>query len=364
MRDLNTLLANAGINMTGITLFNANAVSGNGQFIVGGGTFSGATRAYIVRYFDQETATPTPVIAGLTTVASVQSSINDLGDARLGLMAQQHGLAAPLLGGDKPMGLSNEAGVFASGGSAAGGGFLRYSWGSGFSLLGGLSYAQEDYPNAELKHAGMGALALQYVHGGWGWWHPFFEAGGWLAPNAALSFSRTYMNGAGTATGTGQTHGDLSYLYARAGLLVARSRWDQVLVAAEYGRERMAIDAYTEPISAQNPFEAHVAAGTDSIDLAKLRLQWSHRFTSQLDTTLWVAGVRGFNRSSELSAVVPGIGSLMPTDLGTLTWAEYGARIGYKLTDTVTLDGFVNGVAGGAGIDSRIHAGAGLRFHF
>jgi hypothetical protein len=30
----------------------------------------------------------------------------------------------------------------------------------------------------------------------------------------------------------------------------------------------------------------------------------------------------------------------------------------------VTLDGFVNGVAGGAGIDSRIHAGAGLRFHF
>ena len=146
MRDLNTLLANAGINMTGITLFNANAVSGNGQFIVGGGTFSGATRAYIVRYFDQETATPTPTVAGLTTVASLQSSINELGDARLGLMAQQHGLAAPLLGGDKPMGLGNEAGVFVSGDFAAGGGFLRYSWGSGFSLLGGLSYAQEDYP--------------------------------------------------------------------------------------------------------------------------------------------------------------------------------------------------------------------------
>jgi probable HAF family extracellular repeat protein len=42
MKDLNTLLANAGVNMTGITLASATAVSGNGQFIIGQGDFPGA----------------------------------------------------------------------------------------------------------------------------------------------------------------------------------------------------------------------------------------------------------------------------------------------------------------------------------
>ena len=136
-------------------------------------------------------------------------------------------------------------------------------------------------------------------------------------------------------------------------------------LAAEYGRERMAVDGTSEPLSAQNPFEAHVAAaGADSIDLAKLRLAWSHRFTSHLDGTLWVAGVRGFNRSSELIAMVPGFGAVVANDLSPLTWAEFGARVGYRLTDAMTFDAFANGVSGKDGIDTRVHAGAGLRVQF
>jgi hypothetical protein len=72
--------------------------------------------------------------------------------------------------------------------------------------------------------------------------------------------------------------------------------------------------------------------------------------------------VHGFNRSSELTAFVPGIGTLMPTELGNLYWAEYGARIGFKLTDAVTLDAFANGVSGPEAIATRIHAGASVRF--
>jgi hypothetical protein len=70
---LGTVLANAGVNMTGITLDTDNGVSGNRQFIVGNETLSGKTRGYIVRYFDQE-------IVGLTTTSAVQSSVNDPGD--------------------------------------------------------------------------------------------------------------------------------------------------------------------------------------------------------------------------------------------------------------------------------------------
>ena len=51
-KDLNTLLAAAGINMTGITLTIAYGVSNNG-FIVGQRNFpTGANHAFVVRYDD------------------------------------------------------------------------------------------------------------------------------------------------------------------------------------------------------------------------------------------------------------------------------------------------------------------------
>jgi hypothetical protein len=74
--------------------------------------------------------------------------------------------------------------------------------------------------------------------------------------------------------------------------------------------------------------------------------------------------VRSFNRSSDLAAFVPGFGTLMPTELGNLNWAEYGVRIGYKLNDAITLDAFANGVSGPEAIATRIHTGVSLRFQF
>jgi hypothetical protein len=46
------------------------------------------------------------------------------------------------------MTFGNEAGVFVSGGSVSGGGFLLYGLGQGLALLGGISYAKESYPDA------------------------------------------------------------------------------------------------------------------------------------------------------------------------------------------------------------------------
>jgi probable HAF family extracellular repeat protein len=170
MRDLNTLLSTAGVNLNGIVLTRANGVSGDGKFIFGttsGGPFSSG---YIVKYDDGAAAVPvagttTPApIAGITSSASQKQSVDQLAVARLGVLAQQGGFAAPLLGGDKPIASGNQAGAFASAGSAAGGGFMRLSTGTGLSLLGGISYAQEDYASAELNHAWIGAAALQYVY--------------------------------------------------------------------------------------------------------------------------------------------------------------------------------------------------------
>ena len=228
-----------------------------------------------------------------------------------------------------------------------------------------MSYGQEDYDSAQIDNALMGALAVRYLVPGPSAWRPFVEAGGWMAPEADLEFERTYMNNTRTATGIGNTEGDISYLYGRAGVLITLGRGEQLALSAELGRERLKVDAYTETLSATNPFEAQVDAGTDRMDLVKARAQWSVLLGQGFDATLWAAGVYGFNRDSELVASVAGLGALTPAVDDDTAWAEYGARVGYALNSATTLDVFVNGVSGESDdIDTRVHGGAGLRYRF
>jgi hypothetical protein len=279
-------------------------------------------------------------------------------------MAQQHGLANPLLGGDKPMTNDSEVGVFGMGGSAAGGGFARYATGGGIAILAGVSYGEEAYQDAAIEDSLMGALAVRYLTPGAALWRPFAEVGGWLAPEADLEFERSYMNGAGTATGVGSTQGDVSYYYARAGLVFDLGKREQVVLSGEIGRERLDVDGYSETLSATNPFNAQVSSGTDQMDIAKARLAWSFALAPRTDATLWAAGVYGFNRESDLITSVAGVGTFVPAASDDTAWAEYGARIGYAVTQSVTFDVFVNGVSGDDDIDTRVHGGGGLRYRF
>jgi hypothetical protein len=45
-------------------------------------------------------------------------------------------------------------------------------------------------------------------------------------------------------------------------------------------------------------------------------------------------------------------------------WAEFGAGVGCKVTETVTVDAFTGGVTGGNGIGTELHSGLGLRIRF
>jgi hypothetical protein len=337
-------------------LVSANQISSNGEFIVGQGSFGADSGPYIVRY-DDGTGT-----GGMTTPEAVQGSINDVAQARFGVLAQHQGLAAPLLGADKPLLRDTEAGAYGSAGSAAGGAFGHYALGSGVSVLGGIGYGREDYENAEIKDSVTGALALRYVHGQ-EVWRPFVEAGGWIAPDASITLTRTYANGAGTATGIGSSDAELSYLYARAGLVILAAAGSELAAYGELGRLRMETDAYDETFSAANPFEAHVSGGSDTMSVVKLGVQWSFVLSRDFDATLWGALVRDFERDSDFSATVPGFGTLTPLGQGHETWGEFGGRLGYKATETVTLDVFANGVSGDD-IDTRVHAGGDVRVRF
>ena len=366
-RSVSGLLTAAGVNMGGWSLRSANAVSGDGQFIVGQGTDpAGNGEAYVVRYVDGTVdPTPsTPPIGGITTFASVLNSINQLEAAHQRLMVQEHGLVDELLSENGAIGSGSEIGAFAQAGSAEGGGVGRVAYGNGFTVLGGLAYQGDSLKGVTVDNDLTGALAVRYVYGPAGGLRPFGEIGGWTAPQMNLSFSRSYANGAGVAEGQADTTGSLGYIFARAGAAYNVTAKDEAALSGEVGREWLRTGAYSEALSPADPFEADASTATTSMTIGKLRAQWTHGFTDKVDATVWSAVAGGLDSSTNLAAAIPGFGVMTPTNAGRPLWAEYGARVGYRLNANALIDVFADGVSGGLGIGTAVHVGADFKYMF
>jgi len=359
-RELSQLLNDAGVATTGFTLNQAVQVSPDGQFIAGNATLNQNFTGFLVRYYD---GTPAP-IAGITTPQAIQTSANNLSRTRFQTLSHHHAFAAPLLGTGQRLENSNQLSVFGSAGSLSAGGSARYATSSGFALLAGVAYAQEDYPAARLDSSITGALAVRWMLPDTSFIRPFAEAGGWAAPNSSLSLTRTYQNGAGTAAGTGSTNADLAYTYARAGIAASPLPQTQITAYVEIGREWLRTDAYSEPLSPVNPFEAHYAAGTDQADIAKFGASASAQLSTRVDATLWMSAAQTLASKSSIQANVAGIGLITPNALSEPFWIEYGARVGYRIADAVTVDAFINATSGNADLETIAHVGAALRTSF
>lgn len=355
MQNLNTLLVDAGIDMSGILLESAQAVSADGRIILGQAMIGDDVSPYLVRY-DETTSAP-----GMTTPGSVLSSLDALMATRLGLLASHHRFAAPLLGQGKPIARNSEAGVYGFTG-AAGGAFAHYAVGGGLAVLGGIGYGRQDESHAELKNSVTAAVALRYVHGNQAW-RPFAEAGGWIAPDGRLSLTRTYANGAGIAVGAGHTDAKLSYAYARKGLVWHTPSGHELAAYGEIGRLKLDTDAYGEAQSETNPFEAYFEDAEEAMTLAKVGAQWTFGITDTIDATLWGAAVWDLRRSSDMVALVPGVGAVAPKTGESETWAEFGARLGYRASELVSFDIFANGMASDA-FGTGVHVGVDINVMF
>jgi hypothetical protein len=288
-------------------------------------------------------------------------------------MAQENGLAPALLGDNQAIITPQDnVGIYASGGSVAGGGFGRVYLGNGLTLLGGLDYQQASYSDVKLNGAGFGALALRYVApADWTAWSgvpglvPFAEIGGWGTPNASLTFTRPYPNGAGSAQGQATTGGSsLAYVFGRVGTAWNPFPEDEVAPALEIGNQWLNTGSYAEAMSPGNPFNALGNGANDRMLVGKARAQLTHAFTPDIDATVWAAGAYALSDSNSLVLSVPGVGTFAPTGLGHPAWAEYGARVSYNFTTNVAVDAFADGVSGGKGIGTSAHGGLDLRVSF
>ena len=271
-------------------------------------------------------------------------------------------LAQPLLGANRPVEEGSHAGVLATAVTTSAGVSGKLSFG-GLSLLGGVSWARDKGGRAELDGAVTVAGALRYALPAGGAVRPFAEAGGWTAPNAKLRLSRAYINGAGTAVGIGDTEADISYYYVRAGAALAAGPGELAL-SGEIGSGRLDMDAYVEPLSASNPFEASVGARSERMTILKLRGQYSIDLAPGLAATVWGGAI--WSRPDEdqrLVASVPGVGT-MTAGSPRERWSEFGARLAYDLRPGVTVELFADGSTGEKGVGDGAHAGLALRTRF
>ena len=359
MQSIASLLTTAGVSTTGWTLRAAVGVSGNGQFIVGSGTDpAGKTEAYLVRYVDSSVLP----FGGLTTVSSLQDSVDQIERQRQRMMVQAHGFSPALLGDNERITSPSDFGVYASAGSAAGGGSVRVNHGN-FALLGGIGAASETYGSAQISDMALLALKLRYVAPIDDAWGVLGEVGGWMAQGGNYSFSRSYTNGSGTATGTGTGSGRQGYGFGRLGVVCNATANDEISPAVELGYQTLLTGGYTEVSGSSNPFEASVPGATATMGVAKARVQWTHEFTPQIDASLWGAYAQGFGYSDTLAPSVAGAGVLLPQSHRAPQWGEYGARATYRINDVLKVAAFVDGVSGSGNV-SRTHVGAALQAAF
>ena len=113
-----------------------------------------------------------------------------------------------------------------------------------------------------------------------------------------------------------------------------------------------------------NPFEAFVAGGTDSMDIAKLGVKFNHDLGGHIELGLNLGVAESLNVHEGLNAAVDGVGPVTPTQASDQTWAEYGAKLTYRLKRGTKIGVFFDGASGGASIGTSVHGGIAIDARF
>ena len=360
IKDLRQLLVDAGVDMTNVRLSSANGISEDGQVIVGAGIFpgtpSGSTSAYLVRYCDG----PCPDDStGITTPSSIGTSLASVASQQHSLTNNVSGSADGLLGFNQPVGGGNELGGFGAAGSFTLGSSGRWDLTGNTTLIGGVAFTQQSYSGVDVTSAGLTAMGLRYTTPRGKDLATFIEGGGWVAPAMDLTFTRTYANGAGTATGIGSTNGFMGSVYARAGVVWTPRPSREIALSGTIGHTWTNVAGYAETGGASNPFPATFTDQSAQANYIKVQASWTEALTPKWDMTLSAAVGRTFSSSGSVNATVTGLGSVAagPADY---TFAEYGARFGYKLSARDTIDVFAFG-SSAEGLGSHFEIGTGFR---
>jgi fibronectin-binding autotransporter adhesin len=317
-----------------------------------------ATNAYI-QFGESAPDGPTPPGPDLTSaIAAAQGLARD----RIGAFVTQRVLGSVLTGFNQQISCGDCFSGFGMAGSYSVGAQGRKALTEELIAIGGFAYTGYDSGRVRVSGAPIFAGLLRYDPAGFGSARPFVDVGGLFAPSQKSTYSRTYSFGTMTGQGTAQIASTGASVFARVGAVARLSPQDEIAAAVEYSRGWQYAGAYNEGLLAPNPYALASDGGTDVINIAKVGGQYTHLFGSAIETQVNLGVAHGFDLRSGLRGTVAGVP--FSTPIKDLTWAEYGARISYRLQRNLALDAFILGTLGPQPVGDTIHGGASVRYAF
>jgi hypothetical protein len=311
-----------------------------------------------------------PVDAGLdtadyalvayTTWDSVQGSANRLAAQRNAIITHLGGTANLLLGALQPIDAGTGIAPIVAFGSSLVGVNGRAEIGQGFSVAGGLAFVSQSYAGASFRGALVGG-SLRYVSPTEAPFRVFGEFGAWAAPGLGFTFTRTYENLGEDVMAQGTAEGSILGLYGRLGGIYSVNARNDVALAVTLAHTSLRVGAYAEALTPENPFPMAVQASVNRSTSVKVSAEWTTTLTDRLDATIMAGVGHGFGGTALNTEVlwVGAVEGMAPNG----TFVEYGARLGWALNPTTTIDAFVTGTAG-RGIGNHTQIGGAMRLAF
>jgi len=352
MVNLNTALANAGVDMTGVDLTFAEGVSENGKYI-GAQDASGSFSVPYLVYYDG-------THAALGSGADQQASVDGVAQERAGLAVAQDAYLGLLTGDFDAAGRGNSVMVFGLHGSAMAGLRGHGDVGNGFTFGGGIADGSSEFGSTGIGNGLYAAASLRYDADDFavGMFHPFAQLEGGYGLLQNVKLTRDYDGGIGTSA----SNGALASLWGRAGLAANFTSGDTVAIAGEIGERWLTLGPAAEADSSANPFPATLSGGTDGATVAKASATWTHPLTRQVNVTLRGALATTVGEHSGFTADTTGFGTLTPAAAHE-SWGELGGEVTMKVAGHSRLDLYAAGVVG-LSTGPSAHVGVGYSYSF
>jgi hypothetical protein len=306
---------------------------------------------------------PPPInIIAIDETFSSLGSLQTLARDRQGAIVTNRVLAGILGGFNEQINCTTCISAFGAIGSFSAGVHGRHAITDDLSVIGGIAYSNYRSGDVHVTRMPLAAGSLRYDFTELGPSRPYLEAGGIAAPSGRANFTRGYGFSAADFSGFGSATIANYGAFGRAGWVYRFSPRDEASVNAELSHYWQRVGAYSETFSALNPVALLNGGGTDQMNIARLGGQLTHLWGASIETQVNVGVARSFGSRSGLNAIVAGA-SITP-GLGEYVWAEYGARIGYRIQPNIILDAFADGTLGPRPIGATVHGGLAVRYTF
>ena len=296
---------------------------------------------------------------------STVEATKDLAKIRQGLMITQGIFGKILRGTNEQINCTDCVSGFGSVGSFSAGFHGRKQLTQDLSVVGGVAFSEYRNGGVHVTSSPIIAGLFRYDFVELGASRPFVELGGILSPAQRVTSTRNYGAGLGAALRAGARPRSRAAPCSgvSAGSCASRRR-TRSAVAVELSHGWNRFGGYAEWRACRRiPSPMSTPGGTDRMNVVSVGGQWTHLWSTRIETQFNLGVARSFGSKSGLNAWFVG-GSLGPVGLSEYIWAEYGARLGYRIQKNFVIDIFADGTLGGRPIGNTVHGGVAARYAF